>query len=109
MLNGILGGIPYHSWPCPAHYFTDGLALFRSIAMSGTNLASSFQFAILAMIQTATSEIRQMLIFIRHCGLMKMMAAIQLNHLSHRLLLSFYPAHSCLFAGAICVYARTLG
>jgi hypothetical protein len=37
-----------------------------------------------------------MLIFIWHCVLMKMMAAIKLYHLSDGLLLSFYPAHATL-------------
>ena len=46
MNEGILWGIPYHSWPCPAHHFTDGLALFRSIAMGRTILASCLLFAI---------------------------------------------------------------
>lgn len=66
----------YHSWPCPAHYFTDGFALFWSIAMSGTILTSSFLFAISTMIQTATSEVCQMQIFIRYCVLMKMVKTI---------------------------------
>ena len=94
MSNGILGGIPYHSWPCPAHYFTYLLALFRSITVSRTILASSFLFAILAMIQTATSKVSQMLVFIRHCVLMKMMTAIQLYHLSDCSFLSLNSAHS---------------
>ena len=36
MSNGILWGIPYHSWPSPAHYFTYLLTFFGSIAVSGT-------------------------------------------------------------------------
>ena len=76
MNEGILWGIPYHSWPCPAHHFTDGLALFRRIAMSGTVLARSLLFTILTMIQTATSEVCQKLVFIGHRVLMKMMTAI---------------------------------
>ena len=57
MSDGILRGIPYHSWPCPVHHFTDGLALFRSIAMSRTILASCLIFAILTMIKTTTSGV----------------------------------------------------
>ncbi len=97
MSNSILWSIPYHSWPSPAHYFTDGLALFWSIAMSGTILTSSFLFAILATIQTATGKVCQMLIFIWHCVLMKMMPAIKLYHLSDSLLLSLNPAHTISF------------
>jgi hypothetical protein len=76
MSNGILGGKPYYSRPCPAHHFTYLLTLFRSIAMSRTIFASSFLFSIPAMIETATSEVRQMLILLWHCVLMKMMTAI---------------------------------
>ena len=93
MQNGILRGIPYHSWPSPAHYFTDGLALFRSIAMSWTILASSLVFAILAMIKTATGKIYQMLVLIWHCVQMKMMTAIKLYHLSDCSLLSLNSCH----------------
>ena len=97
MLNGILWGIPYHSWPCPAHHFAYLFTLFRSIAMSGTMLACCFPFSIFAMIQTATSEVCQMLILLRHCVLMKMMTAIQLYHLSDCSFLSLNPAHSLNF------------
>ena len=76
MQNGILGGIPYHSWSSPTHHFTDGFTLFRCIAMSWAILASSLVFTILAMIQTATSEVCQMLIFLWHCVQIKMMSAI---------------------------------
>ena len=93
MNEGILWGIPYHSWPCPAHHFTDGLALFRSIAMGRTILASCLLFAIRAMIKTTTSEVCQMQVFIRHCVLMKMMATIQLNHLTDYSLLLLNPGH----------------
>ena len=61
--------------------------------MSGTILASSFLFAILAVIETTTSEIRQMLIIIRHRVQMKMMTTVQLYHLADSLLLSLNPAH----------------
>ena len=97
MLNGILWGIPYHSWPCPAHHLADGLALFRRIAMSGTMLACCFPFSIFAMIQTATSEVCQMLILLWHLVQMKMMTAIQFYHLADSLLLSLNPAHSLNF------------
>lgn len=93
MNEGILWGIPYHSWPCPAHHFTDGLALFRSIAMGRTILASCLLFAIRAMIKTTASEVCQMQVFIRHCVLMKMMATIQLNHLTDYSLLLLNPGH----------------
>ena len=92
MTNGIYWGIPYHSWPCPAHHFTDGLAFFRSIAMSRTILASCLLFAIREIIRTTTSELCQMQVFIRHCVLMKMMATIQLNHLTDCSLLSLNSA-----------------
>jgi hypothetical protein len=45
------------------------------------------------MIQTATSKVCQMLVLIWHCVLMKMMAAIKLNHLADCSLLSLNPAH----------------
>lgn len=76
MPNGILGGIPYHPWPCPAHHFTYLFTFFRRITVSRTTLASSFLFAIPTMIQTATGKVSQMLVFIRHCVMMKMMTAI---------------------------------
>ena len=97
MNEGILWGIPYHSWSCPAHHSTDGFALFGRITMSGAILACSFLFAILAMIQTTTSEVCQMQVFIWHCVLMKMMATIQLNHLTDCSLLSLNPTHSMNF------------
>ena len=65
--------------------------------MSRTILASCLLFAIRAMIKTTTSEVCQILVFIRHCVLMKMMATIQLNHLTDRSFLSLYPGHICLF------------
>ena len=61
--------------------------------MGRTILASCLLFAIRAMIQTATSVICQMLILIRHCVLMKMMATIQLNHLTDYSLLLLNPGH----------------
>ena len=106
MSNGILGGIPYHSWPCPAHHFAYLLALFRRIAVGRTILAGSLVFTIFAMIQTTTSEICQMLIFLWQCVLMKMMSAIQLCHLSHSLLFSFYPAHPSIVGIPSAVIAR---
>jgi hypothetical protein len=44
--------------------------------MSRTVLASSFLFSILAMVEAATSELCQMLVFIWYCVLMKVMATI---------------------------------
>ncbi len=93
MSNGIHRGIPYHSWPYPAHHFAYLFAFFRRVAMSRAILASGLLFAISAMIQSTTGKLCQMLIFLWQCLLMKMMSAIQLYHLSHSLLLSFYPAH----------------
>ena len=61
--------------------------------MSRTILASSFLLTILAMIQTATSEVSQMLVLLRYRVLMKMMTAIQLYHLSDSLLLTLNSAH----------------
>ena len=61
--------------------------------MSWTIFASSLVFTILTMIQTATRKFCQMLIFLWHCVLMKMMTAIKFYHLSDSLLLSFNPAH----------------
>ena len=93
MQDSILGGIPYHSRTSPTHHFTYLLTFFRRITMSGAVLASCLLLAIFAMIQTATGKVSQMLVFIRHCFLMKMMATIQFYHLSYGLLLSFYLAH----------------
>ena len=76
MQNGILRGIPYHSWTYPAHHFAYLLSLFRSIAMSWTIFASSLVFTILAMIKTVTGKICQMQIFLWHCVLMKMTTTI---------------------------------
>ena len=81
MSNSILWGIPYHSWPSPAHDCTNQFAFFWSIAVGRAILASSFLFAILAMIQSATGKVSQMLILFWHCVLMKMMTAIKLYHL----------------------------
>ena len=49
------------------------------------------------MIQTATSEVCQMLILLWHLVLMKMMTAIQFYHLADSLLLSLNPAHTISF------------
>lgn len=65
--------------------------------MSGTMLACCFPFSIFAMIQTATSEVCQMLILLWHLVLMKMMTAIQFYHLADSQLLSLNPAHSLNF------------
>ena len=94
MPNGILGGIPYHSWPCPAHHLTYLLTLFRRITVSRAVLASSLVFTILTMIKTATNKVSQMLVFIRHCILMKMMAAKKSYHLADSLFLSLNSVHS---------------
>ena len=61
--------------------------------MGRTILASCLLFAIRAMIKTTTSEVCQMQVFIRHCVLMKMMATIQLNHLTDYSLLLLNPGH----------------
>ena len=101
MQDGLFGSIPYHSRTSPAHYLTDGFAFFGRIAVGRTILASCLLLAISAMIQTATGKVCQMLVFIRHGILMKMMAAIKLNHLSHSLLLSFYLTHNIYSIGGI--------
>jgi hypothetical protein len=44
--------------------------------MSGTLLARGLLLAILAMVETATGKLCQMLIFIRHSVLLEMMMAI---------------------------------
>ena len=62
--------------------------------MSRAVLASGLLFAILAMVETATGKLCQMLILIRHRVLFEMMAAIKLNHLANGLLFSFNPCHS---------------
>ena len=62
--------------------------------MSRAVLASGLLFAILAMVETATGKLCQMLIFIRHRILFQMMTAIELYHLADGLLLAFYPAHT---------------
>ena len=62
--------------------------------MSGTILAGSFIFAILAMVETAISKLCQMLIFIRHCVLFQMMPTIEFYHLADGLFLSLNLAHT---------------
>ena len=57
-------------------------------------LAGCLLLAILAMVETATSEHCQMLIFIWQCFLLKMMTAIELYHLADGLFLSLNPGHS---------------
>ena len=76
MIDGSYGRIEYHSWTSPAHNFTDLFALFGRIAMSGTLLARGLLLTILAMVETATGKLCQMLIFIRHSVLLEMMMAI---------------------------------
>lgn len=98
MTNGLHGCIPYHSWPCPSHHLANLLTLFWSIAVGRTILASRFLFAISAMIQTTTSEICQMQVFIWHLVLMKMMTTIKLYHLADCSFLSFYSTHFLLYS-----------
>ena len=62
--------------------------------MGWTVLAGSFLLAILAMVESATSKLSQMLIFIRHSVLFKMMTAIELYHLADGLLFSLNLAHT---------------
>ena len=62
--------------------------------MGGAVLAGRLPLTILAMVETATGKLYQMLIFIRHCALFKMMTAIKLNHLADGLFLSLNPGHS---------------
>lgn len=93
MNDGIFGGIYNHSWSRPAHYLTNGLSFFGSIAVSRAVFASGFLFAISAMVEAATSIFRQMLIFLR-CGiLMKMMLTVKINHLPNDLFFLLYSSH----------------
>ena len=62
--------------------------------MGGAVLAGSLLLAILAMVETATSKLCQMLIFIRHSVLLEMMTTVQLYHLADGLLLSLNLAHT---------------
>jgi hypothetical protein len=57
-------------------------------------LASSLVLTILAMVETATGILCQMLILFRQRILLEMMTAIKLNHLADGLLLAFYFIHS---------------
>ena len=62
--------------------------------MSWAVLASCLPLAILAMVETATGKLCQMLVFIRHGVLFQMMPTIQLYHLADGLLLSLNLAHT---------------
>ena len=76
MIDGSYGRIEYHSWTSPSHDPADLFALLGRIAMSGTVLAGSLSLTILAMVETATGKLCQMLIFIRHRILLQVMTAI---------------------------------
>ena len=56
-------------------------------------LASSLILTILAMVETATSKLCQMQVFIRHSVLLQPMTAIKLYHPADSLLLSLYSIH----------------
>ena len=62
--------------------------------MSWAVLTSGLLLTILTMVETATSKLCQMLIFIRHSVLFKMMTAIELYHLADGLLFSLNLAHT---------------
>ena len=62
--------------------------------MGGAVLASGLTLTILAMVETATSKLCQMLIFIRYGVLLEMMTTVQLYHLADGLLLSLNLAHT---------------
>ena len=76
MPDSIYGRVEYHPWPYPTHNLTNLLTFFWGIAMGGAILASGLTLAILAMVETATSKLCQMLIFIRHCVLLQMMTTV---------------------------------
>ena len=57
-------------------------------------LASCLVLTILAMVETATCKLCQMLILIRHRILFQMMPTIEFYHLADGLLLALYPSHS---------------
>ena len=62
--------------------------------MGGAVLAGCLLLAILAMVETATGKLCQMLVFIRHSVLLEMMTTVQLYHLADGLLLSLNPGHT---------------
>ena len=62
--------------------------------MGGAVLAGSLMLAILAMVETATGKLCQMLVLIRHGILLQMMTAIELYHLADSLLFSLNLAHT---------------
>ena len=62
--------------------------------MGGAVLAGRLPLAILAMVETATGKLCQMLIFIRHSVLLEMMTTVQLYHLADGLLLALNLAHT---------------
>ena len=62
--------------------------------MSWAVLTSGLLLTILTMVETATSKLCQMLIFIRHSVLLEMMTTVQLYHLADGLLLSLNLAHT---------------
>ena len=62
--------------------------------MSWAVLTSGLLLTILTMVETATSKLCQMLIFIRHSVLLEMMTTVQLYHLADGLLLSLNPGHT---------------
>jgi hypothetical protein len=53
-------------------------------------LASSFMLTILAMVETATSKLCQLLVFIRHSVLLQPMTAIKFYHHADCLFFSLY-------------------
>ena len=62
--------------------------------MSWAVLTSGLLLTILTMVETATSKLCQMLIFIRHSVLLEMMTTVQLNHLADGLLFSLNLVHT---------------
>ena len=93
MIDSRNGRIEYHSWTSPAHDFTDLFTLFGSITMCGAVLTSGLTFTILAMIETTTGKLCQMLIVIRHSILFQVVTAVQLYHPADGLLFSLNPGH----------------
>lgn len=91
--DGIFGGIEQHSWPSPAHDFSNLLALLRGIAVDRAFFTRPLVFSEVAMAETLAGKFGQSFIFLRHSVQLQVMAAIKRYHFSDGLLLSFYSIH----------------
>ena len=90
MSNCFFWRIEYHSWSYPAHDLTNLFTLLWRITVCRAVLAGSLILSIPAMVETATSEFCQMLVFIRHSVLLQPMTAIKFYHPSDGLLFALY-------------------